>query len=149
MIRKSFDPVVLKAHPKSVTIEKQYRLTRDENDNAIYTEVGDLNIRDYVNSFEAGCSLHSLLQRCSLMPTRDKINYLQQNASGASVDLSAFPSDLTDAFIRFKDFASSDPALVKRMSAGESIGDIIKSIVNTAISEKEVSTNGENESSNE
>lgn len=147
MIRKSFAPVVVKFQNHSNDIEKDYRLRRDANGNCIYLEVGEHSVSEYVKSFEKGCSLSSLLQRCSLMNARDIFLSVNQTEPGKELDLSSVPKDLTDAFISLNDIKLKHPDLMKRVSSGESIKDIINSFVNK--SNKEVSANGEAEPSNE
>lgn len=129
IVRKPYDSVEVKSHPCGSVCEKRYRLSRDKNMNAIYTEVDEINVSDYVGSFEAGASLSNLLSRCSLMPLRDKIAYLQQSGVGQSVDLASLPTDLTAAFIQANNLAKSDPDLFKRIKTGESFESIIKSII--------------------
>lgn len=149
MIRKSFDSVVVIPHKKSVVIEKEFRLSRDVNGTVIYRSVGEKDVNQYINSFKDGCSLESLLMRCSLMTPRDKFISCQQCEDGQSVDLSNYPTDLTDALIKCRELANTNPELFKRISSGESINSIVKSLYSDIIKDKEVSTNGEIESSNE
>lgn len=153
IIHKQFDPVRVFAHPISECEEHDFRLTRDNNCNCHYTDIGSRNIDEYVESFKNGCSLQSLLARCNLMPAKDKISYLQQNAGGVGADLTKLPKDLTEAFIQYGNIARENPELLKRLSAGESMDSIIKSILAADSAEQdlkqEVTNNGEIESGNE
>lgn len=153
IIRKQFDPIRLYAHPTSEVEEHDFRLTRDNNFNCHYTDVGSRNIDEYVESFKNGCSLESLLARCNLMPAKDKISYLQRTAGGVGADFIHMPKDLTEAFIQYGNIARENPELIKRLNAGESMDSIIKSILaaNSATqdSNKEVINNGQDEPGNE
>lgn len=126
-------------------IQKQYRLTRDENDNCIYKECGEVNLKEFINSFEAGCTLKSILERCSLLPIYDKVRYLQQSADGVSADMTSIPKDGTEAFIMLNKIKESHPEIYNRFSAGESFESIIKSLMPTGENntESEVIDNGE------
>ena len=141
MIRKSFTPVFVKFQNHSNDIEKDYRKKYDSNGNSFYVEVGEHSVSSYVKSFEKGCSLSSLLQRCSLMNARDILLSVNQTEPGKELDLSSVPKDLTEAFISLNDIKLKHPDLMKRVASGESIKDIINSFVTKE--NKEVSTNGE------
>lgn len=132
----------------SAHIEKQYRLKRDGNGNCIYLEAGERDVDEYINSFALGCSLRSLLERCSLMPTYDKIRYLNQTEDGVGADLTNIPKDGTEAFIMIKELKETHPDVFERFSKGESFDSIIKSMTNIS-NESEVINNGENESGND
>lgn len=129
-VLSALDPVAIKFPAKeSNGKEKQYRLTRDLKQNAIYTEVGELDVNEYVNSFEAGCSLQSILERVALLPARDKIAYLQQSNGGVSADLTSIPKDGTAAFILLNRVRDEHPDIYARFAAGESFETILKSIL--------------------
>lgn len=144
MIRKSFDPVVVKANPPSCDTVSEFRKKYDENGNSIYIKVGEHSLSSEINSFEKSCSLEAILQRCSLMPVTDKVKMLQQVPS-VSADMTALPKDLTDAFVKMSSLRERYPDVAKRVASGESIDSILKSIV----PKKEVNTNVKNESSND
>lgn len=138
VIRKCFDDVPRTIHPRSVDVEKDFRLRRDIDGNCFYVEVGERNIREYINSFEAGCSLTAILERCNLMPVRDKIAYLQQKESGFAVDFSGLPSDLTDAFIAGKKLSQDNPEIIKMLNDGLSFSQILTTILKPSEAEKVV-----------
>jgi hypothetical protein len=125
--------------------EKKYHLTRDENYNSIYTEYDEVDIDEYVGSFEAGCSLKSILERCNLLPVYDKVRYLQQTSDGVSADLTSMPKDGTEAFIMLNKVKESHPDVYARFAAGEPFDSILKSIMPTGENntESEVTDNGE------
>lgn len=123
--KKPYDLVICPKAPHGCDVEVQYRLRRDENGNSVYTQVGETNIREYVGSFEIGASLASMLDRCSLMPTRDKIAYLQQNSEGLSVDMTAMPTDGTAAQIMYKQILNTHPDIGRRILAGESFDKLL------------------------
>lgn len=104
------------------------RRKRDIDGNCLYEEVGKIDRQQYIDSFEKGCSLRDLLSRCQLLPTEQKIRYLNQKEDGVSADLSAFPKDGTEAFINLKKAAFENPEVFKRLSAGESFETVIKDI---------------------
>lgn len=148
MIRKSFDPVRRTCHRSSCDVEGEFRLVRDLSGNVSYVRIGERSISEYVSSFEKGCSLQSILERCSLMPVRDKVTMVNQQEQGSSVDLSAMPSDLTEAYIQAGKLAVENPELAKRVKAGEPLSAIISDVVKKDV-KMEVISNGENESSND
>lgn len=123
--KKPYDPVICSKAPHGSDVEPQFRLRRDENGNSVYIQVGETNIREYVGSFEVGASLASMLDRCSLMPTRDKIAYLQQNSEGFSVDMTVMPTDGTAAQIMYKQILNTYPDIGRRILAGESFDKIL------------------------
>ena len=144
-VRKSFDPVEVVAHKHSEVVEVQYCKLHKSDGSIFYEKVGERNVNDYVNSFKNGVSLSSLLERCSLMPPRDKLMYLNQNTEGVYIDVSKAPSSLTEAFNTFSKINRENPEIFKRLSAGESINSIISSF----IPKKEVLENGTEKSSND
>ncbi len=128
VVRRYSDVVIVPAHPHGEDVEKQYRLTRDNHFNSVYTEVGELNVSEYVGSFANGCSLKSIIERCSLMPVHDKVRYLQQREDGVSADLSAMPKDGTEAFILFRKMEAEYPDIFKELGKGRSLDSIIGEI---------------------
>lgn len=149
MIRKSFDPVVVKAHRRSEDVEGEYRLKRDINGTVSYVKIGERSVSEYVNSFAKGCSLRSILERCALMPLRDKVVMLNQTEQGIEVDLTGVPKDLTEAFINAQNLAKDNPEISKRLRSGESMNDIVKDIVSAEVKVKEDINNGKDEPSND
>lgn len=112
-------------------IEEVIQLKRDEKMNCVYFKVGEKDVNEYINSFETGCSLKSILARCQLMPIHDKVRYLQQTDVGVSADLSHLPQDATEAFIMLRDLKEKHPDLIDRFSKGESFDSIVKSLLPT------------------
>lgn len=149
MIRKFLDPVVVTPHPVSKVVEEKYILKRDVNGTVTYKKTTDVDINQYVNSFRNGCELSSILTRCALMPIRDKIAYLNQVNSGYEADLSAIPTDLTDAIVRANELKQSNPEIFNRLNAGESITDIINSLAQESYKKVGGIENVNDESSND
>ncbi len=116
---------------RTPVLEDEIRLKRDENMNCIYVKVGEKDVNEYINSFENGCSLKSILSRCQLMPIHDKVRYLQQTEVGVSADLTNIPKDATEAFIMLRDLKDKHPDLIDRFSKGESFDSIVKSLLPT------------------
>lgn len=128
--------------------EPIYRKRYDINGNAVYVEEPDpLNVQEFISSFRNGCSLKSVLDRCSLMPTAEKIAYLQQNNQSIGCDLTAFPKDGTEALILLNDMAKKYPGFYAKVKELNSFTDAFKAYFNS--SESEVNNNGKNESSND
>lgn len=144
--RKWNDPVEVKPHPKSVDVVPEFRRKRDENGNCCYVKIGEHSLSSTIQSYEKQCSLKAILKRCSLMPIQDKVAALKQRETVA-VDLVGMPKDLTEAFIQAKELSKSYPELVKRISNGESLSDVVNSIMN--VSKKEVVSDGKYESSHD
>lgn len=136
IVRDHFSPVDVESaiHPHGDDIEKQYRLKRDENMNAIYVEVpgGDVDLNEYINSFKNGCSLKAILDRCSLMPAREKIAYLQQTEQGYSADMSAMPKDGTEAQIMLAKLKAEHPDIVERIKKGETFDKILADMISSS-----------------
>ena len=148
MIRKSFSPVVVKSHPRSNDVEVDFRLRRDINGNVSYVQIGEHSVSEYVGSFAKGCSLKSILERCSLMPLHYKVAMLNQSEQGIEVDFRTIPKDLTEAFIKSNRLSLENPELSVRLRSGESSSNIIKDIINNDVKKGDIN-NGETESSNE
>lgn len=146
IIRKCFDPVCVSFQSRSSDFESKYR-KKDVDGNSVYFKYDEFKVSEYVGSFEKGCSLESLLTRCSLMSSRDIFTSMQQMKDGFEVDLSKAPKDLTEAILSMQTIQREHPELIQRMKAGENINDIIKSMLKT--DNKEVSTNGKVEPGNE
>lgn len=127
VVRTALDPVVVDPQPVGQDVEDVFRLTRDEKGNRIYTKVGEKNVREYIESFKNGCALSAILSRISLMPTRDKVSYLQQN-EGVSADMSAMPTDGTAAFIQLQKYANEYPQVFERIAKGEDISTILADV---------------------
>lgn len=144
--RKAFDHDSIKCHVIGSDIKEEIRMTRDTNGNCIYKKVGESKISENVNSYKNSAALTSILQRIQLMPVRDKISYLNQTENGISADVSRLPKDGTEAFIILSKYQHILPSIAKRMYAGESLNDILKSIYANN-DNKEVNNNGEAESS--
>lgn len=131
-------------------VEDQFRLTRDNNGNCIYTKVGEVDISEYVNSFRNTSALDSVLSRIQFLPIREKISSLNMVNDGVSADTSILPKDGTEAFIILKKYEKEIPIIKERMDKGESFEAIITSIFspkNNTV--KENNNNGETESSND
>lgn len=109
-------------------IEDDVRRTYDINGNAVYTKVGEIDVREYVSSFVDGCSLSSILSRIGLLPVNEKLNYLRQENS-VDGDFSFLPQDLTDAIIKIKDVDSKFPGVLARCSNGEKVEDVLKDVL--------------------
>lgn len=135
MIRKSFDRVTVHAQPLGSVTEKKYRLKRDLHGNCIYEEKGEVNIKDYVNSFKNGCSLANLLERVALMPAREKLIALTQTDT-VFADVSDMPKSFVEAYTKAQELKASNPEIFARMEAGESINDIIKDFTYKAFDEQ-------------
>lgn len=119
IVLKPYDPVEVSAVPFGEDEEKEYRLVRDSHGNCEYVEIGKKNISEYVESFKNGCSLKAILDRCSLMPIRDKIGYLNQTEQGVSADMSMMPKDGTEAQIMIQRVKQYCPDFAKRLKNGE------------------------------
>lgn len=128
IIRSALDSDVIPPAPICEPVVGEFRLKRDVSGNCLYEQVGEININEHINSFKDGCSLQSLLQRCALMPTEQKIRYLQQTSEGVSADLSNLPKDGTEAFIMLKKLNEQHPDIMQRFAAGESFDSIIKDL---------------------
>lgn len=135
MIRKSFDRITVHAQPLGSCIEKKYRLMRDKHGNCIYEEKGEVNVKDYVNSFKNGCSLANLLERVALMPTREKLIALAQTET-VYADVSDMPKSFVEAYTRAEELKANNPEIFARMQSGENINDIIKDFTAKALEEQ-------------
>lgn len=144
-IRKSFDKVEVTFSSVGSDVEDEIRKKYDSEGNSVYVVVGKRNLREYIESFAPGCTLQSILARCSLMPTEQKVQSLQQVNSNFG-DISNMPTDLTDLLIKMNDLKRSNPDVVKMFNNGMSFDEIIKNLTDN---KKEVVNNGTNESSNE
>lgn len=111
--------------PVGDVVEKEYRVVRDSHFNAEYVEVGEKDIQEYINSFQNGCSLKSILDRCAMMPIHDKVRYLQQTDQGFSADLTSMPKDGTEAQIMIQRVKAVCPNFAQRMRDGESFEKIL------------------------
>ena len=127
-VRRPYDPVVCDPHPHGDVVEDEFRLSRDEKGNCIYTKVGDRDISEYIGSFKNGCALSAILDRISLMPVNDKIRYLQQETDGVGADLSSMPKDGTEAFIMVKTLGRQYPQIFERVAKGESLDTVLNDI---------------------
>ena len=125
IVRRPYDDVCLTVHPFGESEEMDYRLVRDSHGNCEYVEIGKRNISDYVESFKNGCSLKAILDRCQLMPVRDKIAYLNQTEQSMSADLSCMPKDGTEAQIMIQKVKAICPDFAKRLRNGESFEKLI------------------------
>lgn len=110
-------------------VEKEFRLVRDSHGNCSYIEVGEKNVQDYIQSFTNGCSLKAILDRCSLLPTREKIAYLNQTDAGFSADLTHMPKDGTEAQILLSKVKKVCPDFASRLKNGESFEKILSEYV--------------------
>lgn len=126
-IRKALDRVEVDRTPcvAEDPVEKEFRLIRDSKGNCSYVEVGERNVRDYIASFANGCSLKSILDRCSLMPVRDKIAYMNQREDGLGADLSNMPKDGTEAQIMIQKVKNLCPDYAERLKNGESFEKLV------------------------
>lgn len=120
-----YERCVLPTAPHGCETVDVYRLKRDDHGNSIYTKVDEENIQQYINSFETGCSLKAILDRIQLMPVHDKVRYLQQSEEGQSADLTAMPTDGTEAQIMLMKLKREHPEIVERMNAGETFEKVI------------------------
>lgn len=133
--RRLYDPVEVMPSPVGEAIEKEYRLTRDSHGNCFYVEVGEKNVSDYIQSFSNGCSLKAILDRCQLLPVRDKIAYLQQTDNGFSADLTHIPKDGTEAYILISKLKNVCPDFASRLRNGESFEKILSDYVQAPVSD--------------
>lgn len=124
-VRKPFDPVEVVPQEVGELVEKEYRLIRDSHMNCEYIEIGERNVRDYIESFKNGCSLKAILDRCSLMPTREKVAYVNQTENGLSADLSSMPTDGTAAQILIMKLKKRFPDFAQRIKNGESFESLV------------------------
>lgn len=127
-VRRPYDPIVCDPHPHGEDVEGEYRLSRDEKGNCVYTKVGERDISEYIGSFKNGCALSSILDRISLMPVNDKVRYLQQGTDGVGADLSNMPTDGTEAFIMVKKLGRQYPQIFERVANGESLDTVLNDI---------------------
>ena len=124
-------------------IRKKY----DPDGNTTFVVVGTRNIDEFIKSFENGCSLKSILDRCSLMPVEDKIHYLNQVA-GVGADLSDMPTDRTGAFLKLQNAYTENPEVFRLIQNGSTFNEAIKAVfysdpvVPANENESEVSSNG-------
>lgn len=126
VVIRPYDRRVMPVAEVGSDIEQRYRKRYDINGNAEFIPVEEFNVREFINSFRTGCSLRAILERTQLLPTREKIGYLQQSEDGFSADMTEIPKDGTEAFIALRDLAMNHPDIVSRMNAGESFESIIK-----------------------
>ena len=119
---------VILPEPHGSAVQEQFRLTRDSHYNSVYEKVGEIDLRQYINSFKTGCSLKSIIDRCQLLPIHDKIRYLQQREDGFSADLSKMPSDGFEARLMLQELKNKHPDIYSRSAQGESLDAIIKSL---------------------
>lgn len=124
-IRGPFDSVVVVAPSVGDVDQKEFRLIRDSSGNCSYVECGSHNISEYVESFKNGCSLKAILDRCQLMPVRDKIAYLNQTDNGLSADLTCMPKDGTEAQIMLQRVKNLCPDFARRIRDGESFEKLV------------------------
>lgn len=129
VVRKPYDPVESASSEVGEVVEKEFRLVRDSKGNCSYVEVGERNISDYIASFANGCSLKSILDRCSLMPARDKIAYMNQREDGLGADLSSMPKDGTEAQIMIQKVKNLCPDYAERLKNGESFESLINDLL--------------------
>ena len=153
-IRKSFDPVVPIAHKKSNIVLPEIRKKLDESGNSVYVKVGEVNIKEYVNSYAAGCSLKSMLERCSLMPINTVVQTVNTAQPTGSGDLVGMPTDYTEAVVNTMDLIQNNPAIAKAVASGFDFKTIMSLAFpletnNKTPNESEVSLNGSNEPSND
>lgn len=142
-IRRPYDPVVCDPQPRGDVVEGEYRLSRDEKGNCIYKKVGERNVSDYIGSFKNGCSLASILDRIALMPVNDKFNYLQQDTSGVSADLSSMPTDGTEAFILVQKLGRQYPQIFERVAKGEALESVLSDVFKPKSAESAPKGDGE------
>lgn len=127
-IRKPYDPVVRCPAVPGSAVEDEIRLKRDADGNCVYTKVGEKNVKEYISSFAAGCSLQSMLDRCNLMPVSEKIAYFNQTEDGFSADLTHMPTDGTAAQIMLSKVKAKYPDFAQRLKNGESFEKILEDI---------------------
>lgn len=125
VVRRPYDPVIVLPAPVGDLVEGEYRKEIDSHFNAVYKLFGEKNVQEYINSFKNGCSLKSILDRCSLMPVHDKVRYLNQTEDGFSADMSNMPKDGTEAQIMIQRVKSVCPDFAQRMRNGESFEKIL------------------------
>lgn len=145
IVRKPFEPFEVNTAPFGQAFEDEVRLKRDENGNCVYVKVGERNVSEFVNSYRNGCSLQAILERIQFMPVQDKVNYLQQDTSGVSADMSAMPTDGTEAFIMVKKLSAAHPQIFERVANGEKLDAVLGDIFKPKEEKKkvEVKENGE------
>lgn len=143
-VSKPFDPVEVVGHSHGRDLQDDIRLERDRKGNCLYEKVGEFNISEYVQSFKTGCALSAILDRISFLPTREKVNYLQQE-EGFSADLTNFPTNGSDAWLLMRDISKRYPDVVDRVRGGESLDTILREKFATATpaaDNKEVTNSG-------
>lgn len=128
-VRRPFDTVDSVPAPFGEVEEGDFRLVRDSSGNCEYIEIGKRNVLDYVESFKTGCSLKAILDRCQLMPVRDKVVYLNQTEQGVSADMTNMPKDGTEAFLMVKKVKEFIPDYADRMRKGETFDQLLLSIL--------------------
>lgn len=126
-----------------------YHKRTDVDGNSTYIPRGEMDIQSDIDSYETGCSLKAILDRCSLMPTEDKVRYLQQNMNGVYVDVSSMPKDGTAARIMVDELKLKYPRLGSLMNEGKSFDECMKIMFCSKTNESEVSTDGEVQSSDD
>lgn len=134
---------------RSSDVETLYRKEYDKNGNAVYVVCGEQSTSEYINSFNKGATLQSVLERCSLLPTEEKLRYLQQvDVVGGNVDMRFMPKDGTEANIMISEMNRKYPDLVTQIRSGKSFEDVILSIFSKPTekkpSESEVIEDGKN-----
>ena len=152
-IRLYCDKVCPTAQPRGSCVIESVSLHRDADGTVTYKHdiASDTNLSDYINSFEAGASLKSMLQRCAFMPTREKIMMFQQQEQGLSADLSNMPTDFTSAYLHMKKVSKEHPEFVKSVQSGASFADALKHFFpkQKSNNNSEVTPNGKIQSSAE
>lgn len=131
IVISSRDRIAIPFAPSCVTVIDDVRKRYDSNGNAFFESHGKIDIIEYINSFDVGCTLEALLSRCALLPLNNKIQMVNQNPDGVSADLSNMPTDGTSAFLMLNDLKKNYPHIIERFSRGESFNDIINSLVST------------------
>lgn len=145
MIRKTYERVPARPSPTGSDIIVKYRLERDSKGNCIYSVKGEMKISEYVKSFSKGCSLSSLLERCSFMTANDIIASVNRVSTPIYGDTTVMPKDLTDAVCKINDLRKENPEIFNKISNGEKVEDIIKASAEANSKKSEVVENGKSE----
>lgn len=109
------------------THKKLYSLQRDEHNNCIYKERGEVDIQAEVQSYREQCSLEAQLLRMQFAPVDTIVRSLHQ-LEPVSADLSEFPSDLMEYQLMLQRLRKDIPDFDNLVKT-KSVEEIIKSLI--------------------